>query len=470
MNQHRTRTAQRDEQGSIAIMVMVSLVVSGLVFATLLSVESGLRSSRRSGDSANALQVADAGVNDAIKAIPTVKQAQFSRSGTLGDSSYTYTATQDTAEPSYWHLDVVGTDKSGVKRRVRADAAGQSLFSSPLYINTSLSAGAGTILDSYRSGASLVGPSGNYEDGGCTGRGIMFFGPSATASFGGGGGGTSVVNCQQMRYSSWKYSMDYCLVYGGGTQLPPTGPSKCPNPNDPDFPGRTKFVTDTFTPPEVRGPTDSSQVQSPTQSPCSSPPCAPKVGTTFKCNSSSGENSLRAGWTYYYSQIDMYDGCGIDPLTIDLNADPSWVAANPVTMYATTVFMDTRTKGRINAPPTASFPFLCGASVNSWTYKDINSNPSSAYCSGWARSLSINLLTTAASKLDIKGNGGNFWGTFTAPTTSVNLNSPQTEFWGAMLAGSLTAKSQFSWHYDDSLSSQVTGRYTITNWREEPLQ
>ncbi|HSH59585.1 MAG TPA: hypothetical protein VK988_08090 [Acidimicrobiales bacterium] len=469
MNQHRTRTVERDEQGSIAIMVMVSLVVSGLVFATLLTVEGGLRSSRRAGDSANALQVADAGVNDAIKAIPTVNQTQFSRSGTLGNGSYSYTATQDAAESSVWHVDVLGTDKTGVKRRVRADATGQSLFSSPLYVNTGLSASAGAILDSFRSGHSLAGPSGNYQDGGCTDRGVMFFGPGATASFTSGGGGTSVVNCQQLRYSSWKFSMDYCLVYSGGTQLPPTGPSRCPDPNDPDFPGRTKFVTDTFTPPEVRGPTDSSQVQSPTQSPCSSPPCAPKVGTTFVCNSSSGANSLRAGWTYYYSQIDLKNGCGIDPSTIDVNADPAWVAANPVMIYATTVTMDTGTKGRINTPPTASFPFLCGSSVTSWTYKDVNNNPSSHYCSGWSRSLSVNLLTTAASTLSIKGNGGSFWGTFTAPTTSVTLNSPQMEFWGAMLAGSLSVKSQFSWHYDDSLSSQVTGKYSVTNWREEPL-
>jgi hypothetical protein len=30
-------------------------------------------------------------------------------------------------------------------------------------------------------------------------------------------------------------------------------------------------------------------------------------------------------------------------------------------------------------------------------------------------------------------------------------------------------KSQFSWHFDDSLANQVTGKYTTTNWREEPL-
>lgn len=209
MNQHRTRTVERDEQGSIAIMVMVALVVTGLVFAMLLTVEGGLRSSRRAGDSANALQVADAGVNDAIKAIPTVNQTQFSRSGTLGNGSYSYTATQDAAQSSVWHVDVLGTDRTGVKRRVRAQATGQSLFSSPLYVNTSLSASAGAILDSFRSGHSLAGPSGNYQGGGCTDRGIMFFGQSATASFTSGGGGTSIVNCQQLRYSSWKFSMDY---------------------------------------------------------------------------------------------------------------------------------------------------------------------------------------------------------------------------------------------------------------------
>ena len=51
------------EDGSVALMMLVVMVVTLLLFAFIVTVEVGLRGSRRAGDSANALQVADAGVN-----------------------------------------------------------------------------------------------------------------------------------------------------------------------------------------------------------------------------------------------------------------------------------------------------------------------------------------------------------------------------------------------------------------------
>ena len=56
-----------------------------------------------------------------------------------------------------------------------------------------------------------------------------------------------------------------------------------------------------------------------------------------------------------------------------------------------------------------------------------------------------------------------------APDANVTLNSPQLEMWGAMVAGGVTVKSQFSWHYDESETSVTTGRYSIKNWHEVGL-
>ena len=38
-----------------------------------------------------------------------------------------------------------------------------------------------------------------------------------------------------------------------------------------------------------------------------------------------------------------------------------------------------------------------------------------------------------------------------------------------MVAGSANVKSQFSWHYNDTLTSVTTGKFSIRNWREGAL-
>lgn len=479
MSRVRSIDRPRDEQGSIAVFIAVMMVATSLVFATMLVVENGLRTSRRAGDSANALQVADAGVNDAIKAIPTVAGTSFTRSGTVGNGSFNYTVTQDAVLPAIWHIDAVGTDATGVKRHLRADAKGEPLFASPMYINNSLDASSGTILDSYRSGASLIGPSGDYSDGGCTDKGIMYFSPTATISFSTSGSGSSIVNCNQLRFNnSWKFAMDGCVVYGSGPPPPASaqGPPKCP---DGSYPGRTKSISQIFNVPVIKAPSPA-DVTLPVQAPGST---TATPGTTFTCAVSTGPTAtvggnttgpLRAGSLYYFSQVTLKDGCGVDPSTIltGAAADPAWVAANPARIFANTVTVASGTHGRVNPPPSkTTFPNICGTGVDTstWTYQDINNNAARDYCSGWVKSLAVNVIDGGSPTVSVTGNGGNFWGTFAAPAAPVTLNSPNMEFWGAMLAGSLKAKSQFSWHYDDSLSDIVTGKYVTSSWREEPL-
>ena len=61
---------RRSERGSIVAVLLVAIIATMLAFAFVGTMEFGLRDSRRAGSSANALQLADAGLNDAMKTIP----------------------------------------------------------------------------------------------------------------------------------------------------------------------------------------------------------------------------------------------------------------------------------------------------------------------------------------------------------------------------------------------------------------
>src|SRR5438093_4473681 len=132
---HRRRT----EEGSIAIVMAIMMVASTLTLALVATSEAGLRASRRAGDSANALQLSDAGLNDAVRAVGTTAQTTMD-SGvvSLGPAgSYQYTATLDPSA-TIWHLQSTGIDPRGVKRTVNADAVAESLFGSALFVQSNM--------------------------------------------------------------------------------------------------------------------------------------------------------------------------------------------------------------------------------------------------------------------------------------------------------------------------------------------
>ena len=114
--------------------MMIMLVVTALVVALLATALSGLKLSRRGGDAANALQLADAGVNDALKQLSTTSENTLNNTTvSLGSAgSYTYSGTRDALQ-NVWHLDSVGVDATGVRRHVKADATTQSLFGIALF-------------------------------------------------------------------------------------------------------------------------------------------------------------------------------------------------------------------------------------------------------------------------------------------------------------------------------------------------
>jgi hypothetical protein len=413
-------TRRHDERGSIPIFMAVLSVATVMVAAMLMSVDVGLRQSRRSGDSADAVQVADAGINEAVQQLASVAGTSFTRTGSVGASTYTYTATQDTTDPKIWHIDAVGSNATGVKRRVYADATGESQFTSPLYVRDLLIVGAGAVLDSYRSGLNT--------SQGCTRKGIISLSDGNNATFTSGGKGNA--NCTgRLVDPTWAYSMDGCIVYGG-SHMPPSGQAECPQP---------PYSSKVSTPFPLQTVTSSTL-----------------PSTTWTCNSTTGANSLQGGTTYIYTTVTLAGGCGVNP---------SSVSSGPIKIYAKNFVIGSGTKGKVNAP-TAS---TCTVSTVGWTYVDADSNPAVNYCTGWSQTLQLLVPNGLSGTVSFQGSGTQFWGLIDAPDAAVTLQSPQLELWGAMVAGSMNVKSQFSWHFDEALSSITTGKYSVKNWREAPV-
>src|SRR3954451_2679487 len=219
---HRIRTIERTEEGSIALVMVIMLVASTLTLAMLTTSEVGLRSARRAGDSANALQLADAGLNDAVRAVSTAVGSSLS-SGTvsLGSSgSYEYTATLDPLS-TVWHLKSTGVDPRGVKRTVRSDAVAESLFGSALFVQSSLSVPAGGTLDSFVNGLTPANM--------CTKHGTVGTNTAQSLTFNTHG----ATNCQDWAYGNgWDAVVDGCISYADkNPPMPVTGSGACPPSN-----------------------------------------------------------------------------------------------------------------------------------------------------------------------------------------------------------------------------------------------
>jgi hypothetical protein len=296
------------EQGSVVMAMLVVMVATMLIVALLATTEIGLRGSRRAGDSANALQLADAGINDAAKAI-TAHTGTFTGTSSVGTAgSYTYTATKDGI---VWHLDATGTDTSGVQRRIMADAVDQPIFGNAFFAETSATI-KGTA-DSY------TGPSDPCSS--TPAGGVISSNGPITFTL-----GTGTTNCRGA--SGWSYPVDGCTFYGQ-TSIPPdangnnaVGPGACPPAP------ATTTTTKKFFPPPVTLPSGLASEGA------------------FTCPT---DGTIPSG-THLYTSITLSGGCQV-------------AGTGPAVLYATgpvTLGTDTGScKSVINAPTSSnncSFP------------------------------------------------------------------------------------------------------------------
>lgn len=450
----RTVHGPRDDEGSIAVMAIVIMVATSLVLAMLLVVERGMWASRRAGDSANALQVADAGINAAVQFIPTVPATQSAVgpvTATVGEGTYTYTATK--VDDQTWNVSSTGRDRSGVERRVVAQAVAQPLFGRPIYIRSTAAMKAGSILDSYKDASNR-----------CTGMGVMTVDSPGQLSFTGQGSGVAVTNCSEAYAADpkkWEWGVDGCDIPGDESQLGDPVPYKndagdniidkarCP-PEPHNLPAAkggtwgpafgTKRVAPKLTPQPV-APPKSAQVYRP-QSPDAIP------GSTLECDAL---RPLESGKVYYYDQINLLHGCYIQNVPAGLT-----FSMKPTSLFANKIVIGKKqgSNDAVNAPRMPTCP--------DW----ISATESTAYCPLWASHLQLNIIGPGT--LTFENSLRQFWGVINAPEGTVDNKAQQLEVWGASVSNSFTSGVQYKWHFDESLRHVIgTGRFGVDNWREE---
>lgn len=421
----RARTP--DERGSVALTVLVILVATSLVVTTAMLSETGLRSSRRAGDSANALQLADAGVNDAIKRLTDYTgPLPLVVTGNLGSAgSYQATAYKDAYDA--WRIDSTGTDATGVKRRVKADALALPRFANAVFAQSTMNFHSGSSVDSFINGLTAANT--------CTGKGYVGTNSPATTDLNVSGGGGGVRNCTQGTPAP-DVVYDGCVGYADDEPVPAF--KDAPASGIPTGCGTARTETPKFD-------TD--------------PPTAPS-GTTLQGSPLTCDASTTpiAPGTYYYPSITLKDGC-----TLATAASK----ANPVNLYsAGAITIGTGSNAQVNLP-SATCPNTSPVGTDYFP----SGNPLWQYCPEWAGRLQI-FGTGGAGNSVVFANNSEFWGVVYAPAYVLGGGSgnPQAKVWGALTGSSVATNAQFAVHYDESLSSLTTqGRFAPRNWREEPL-
>jgi hypothetical protein len=441
----RLYSKTRDERGSMILALLVIFVATGFIVGVVALVYNGMKVTRRSGDSANALQLADAAVNDAVKDIPTVVGSNMpSKTKTLGlAGSYTYSATLDPAAP-IWHIDAVGKDNSGVLRHVKAEAAPESLFSNAFFVDAGVSLPSGVSMDSFTSGATLQAT--------CSRKGILGTNNAGSLTFNSsGGGGNGQQNCTDAVWyggsNTWQYPVDGCIGYHKASD-PDVYPAQYGTPNHcPPIP-YTATAPYLFPIPSVtaNGATFVPQ-QSGAGNGAQSWPAVPCDAT----------HHIPGGARYYVAQVTLLPGCKVD------------AANGPALIYTTGGVnigiqnggsASNRSPG-MNAPDTTN-AFLCTPQAgNDW-----RGTSRTSYCPGWSSNLQIYMTDGNASPISF-GNAAAFWGVIMGQNAQI-ATAPQVEMWGALRVAGLAGSSQITLHYDEALGSISTGVYTIKSWREEP--
>jgi Tfp pilus assembly protein PilX len=400
---HPRRRGLAEDRGSVAMAMMIVLIVTLLVVALLATAELGLRGSRRAGDSANALQLADAGINDATKAI-TSHTTSFTGASSLGSAgSYSYTATKD---GNVWRLDSLGTDATGVRRRVLADAVDQPIFGNAFFGLTSVSL-KGTA-DSY------TGPSNPCSSDPASG----VVGSNGTITFTGGGG---TKNCRGG--SGWNYAADGCS-FNAQTAIPAgaVGSGACPPAPD------SFTTTQKFNPPAVSVPS----------------------GLASEGPYTCATNGTIPSGTHLYTSVTLNHGCKV--ATTGTGEAVIYVTG-PVTIGVGSG----NCNNVVNAPPGA-----CGSNFASF--------PSTWFQSGWTSKLQINVAGNGQVSFANNAIFWGVINAPNSLVTAAGGGTPQVDVFGSVLANSATSAAQFRFHYDQALKQQFsTGQYQITNWREEPV-
>lgn len=129
------RTRRRDEEGSVAMAMIVLLVMANLSIAILARAMVSLDQVRRSQDFVGALATADGGMSDALFRIDQDTPATLTGAGTVGDGSFQYVATKITNDT--YQVKVKGTIGESA-HAIEATVARKQKFPYALFSNQGL--------------------------------------------------------------------------------------------------------------------------------------------------------------------------------------------------------------------------------------------------------------------------------------------------------------------------------------------
>lgn len=422
-----TRLRPPGEEGSIVLTVLVIIVATALILALVGLTENGLRQSRRAGDSASALQVADAGASDAVARASGFDAAVAGMAAappgytcvsttkictgtvTVNGSTTQVVATKDPATTqAVWHIVSTATDAtSGQKRRVRADAVATIGPANALFVSSNLKLNAGTAIDSYR------GPSTAADR--CTWKGYVGTNDAASMDLGTSG------NSGNCRGASWGYYFDGCISYADVNPASFPASSKCPPP-----PAQKKS-TPAFVPENVYPPAGS--------------PGDQPGGT---CTAS---NPIPAG-NYFWNSVSLGLGCRVEPVdgavkivtTGDVTVGNGG-SGNPYMMHA---------------PPGCT---------------QLQPAQDACYTAGWAAKFEISVVSSdTPTKVSLLQGHMGFFGVINAPTASLTAAGGvnHLEYYGSLVLGEASTPGvQFGLHYDETLGGNRVGRYERRNWVQE---
>lgn len=426
-------TNEAPEQSGFALIltVMVSLVIAGLVATMVVATNSGLKLSRNQGDSANALQVADAGINAAVKTLTDYTGASpLVLSSTLSGSGDSYTVTATKESPTVWHLDAVGTDANGARRRILADAVAVPLLANAVFAKSNVSFGSGVAVDSFSGGAT--------QPETCNGLGYVGTNNPAINDINVSGGGGGVRNCTSALPAavqatkgipSTGYVFDACVGYAANEPVPPFL-------NESD--NTTKHTCG-----EIKRLTPLLELDS-----------VSVDGLALTNNSlvCTGPLDLAPG-KYFYHSITLKNGCRIP--------NGSATQFNPVKLYTDgPLNIGDGSNQVVNAPASCA-----GTGAGNDYYGGTDASPLSYYCRGWAGQTQIYAAGSGAVNFE---NHVRFFGVVFAPER-VASGGPHPIVWGAIAVSSVDSGAQVGVHFDEALGQLTTGKFTINVWREAPL-
>jgi hypothetical protein len=440
--QHRS-----NERGNIVLTMLVILVATGFIVAATSLVYNDLKTTRRYGDSANALQLADAGVNDAVKAVSTATASTLGPvTKTLGSAgSYTFSATLDTTT-NIWLVDGWGIDKTGVKRHVKAEAVPQSPFSSAYFVDSALQLPAGVSLDSFRDGASL-------QDS-CTRKGILGTNDPANLTFNANGGnGTAQQGCTDKVWyggaNVWHYPVDGCVAYHDTSSPAVWPPQLGTSDHCPPVPA-TQVADPKFPIPSLSAPPGLG-------APVTQQSGAGSAGQSWPNVPCDATHPIPGGHVYYLTQATLLPGCQVQAIN-----GPAIIYVQGAVNIGIQNGGASQNRNPGMNPPDTSNSLLCP----NYSGAAFNGGPLSNYCSGWSSYLQIYMTDTDNSTINF-GNSASFWGVIMGQKAKI-ATAPQVEMWGAMRVAGASASAQLMLHYDEALGSITNGVYTVKHWREEP--